>query len=365
MKKPYVVVVGAAWYGEWAKSVYLAYERLGFRIAIVYNNSLPALLGGSRDATTHVFESAKRMVKKLLPWAFSSLKGIRQHASEKEIIAQVKARSADEPCVVVFVWTPGSERVLKKLKCEKNIKLVLWLGEPTVRDATWEPLFDYFDEVFIVDQGLWVDNLQPKNKARAKLLTLAGDDIIFHRLEASESAIAVMDKKLSSEVSFIGKYLSSRAEWLSALKDRDLKIYGYGWEEGFAQFPWLKEKYIGPVTSEEANIIYNNTQVAIGTLGSPKDPYTTATQRTFEIALAGAFQICEYVRLTEELFSGSIKIYRSQEEFVGLVNYYLSHPEERKSLADQAHQIALHHTYTVSAEKILEAVMEKQNGQVK
>ncbi len=129
--KTRIVVVGAAWYGDWAKNFYKACARLGFPTEIVYNNSAPAPLGGNNDAVTSLFEKTKRFLKGLSPSLFRFLKVWRRRLSEYEIISRVgSVDPARERVIVIFTWTPGTSWVLKKLKRKQGVTLVLWLGEP-------------------------------------------------------------------------------------------------------------------------------------------------------------------------------------------------------------------------------------------
>ncbi len=348
MEKPRIIVVGAAWYGDWAKSFYQAFERLGYQTEIVYNNSLPAPIGGNKDGVTSWFEKAKLTMKKN-PRLFAFLKNIRQRLSEREILVRLgRADLNRDEAVIIFVWTPGSTWVLEKLRSKKNIKLVLWLGEPVVRDASWEPKFDYFDRIFMVDEGVWKDALSEKNKERVQLLPLSSDDSIFHPLADVPAAYR-------SDVAFVGKYLPSRAKSLEPLKDYDLKIYGYGWETGFDDFPWLKNAYKGSIATEDLNYVYNGTKIAIGTLGMPKDPYTTATMRTFDIGLTGTFQVSEEIALSKKLFGDSIGFYKDNADLAHLVSYYLSHDKERKEKGDRSRHIAERWSYSEDAKRVLRA----------
>ncbi len=349
MKKPRVIVVGAAWYGDWAKNFYEACLRLGLDASIVYNNSAPAPLGGGSDAVTSLFEKAKRFAKSAFgPKLFRSLKLARRRLAEYEIVARVKKVPATEPAIVVFVWTPGSVWILKKLKRRTNVKLVLWLGEPPIREPWWETTYGYFDHLYIVDEGIWMEELPPHEQKRVKLLPLSSDDAIFRPLAKKTGQYA-------ADISFVGQYLASRAAALQPFAGDDLKIYGFGWEKGFEQFPYLKQCYRGPLPTAALNDVYNETKVVIGTLGAPKDPHTTATMRTFDISLAGGFQVPEPVALTTKIFGRSIPIYHSEDEFVRIVKHYLAHDDERTELAKEANVVAQNHSYTSRAKEVLRA----------
>jgi len=349
MKPTKVIVVGAAWYGDWARLFTNALLRLGVNAEIVYNNSLPAPLGGNAHAVTSAFEKTKRVFKKASPGLFAVLKKWRQRLAEREILLRLKDTKPEEKVLVIFTWTPGSDWILKKLKARSNVVLVLWLGEPTARDATWEPKFDYFPHLFIVDDGAWVDILSEKNKKRAKLLPLAADETIFY-------PVPHVADKYRSDIVFIGQYYFYKAKSLESLRNYDLKIYGYGWERGLNDLPWLKEKYGGPLPTEELNLVYNGAKLAIGTIGTPKDRFTTATMRTFDIALTGTFQISEESYLAKKLFGDTLGFFKDDVELKRVVDHYLSHEKEREERAMRSREIALHYTYTAAARKILEAV---------
>ncbi len=350
--KPKVIVIGADWYGGWATGLYAAFRRLGYDAKIVFNNSFPTAIGGGSGGVTNFIERFKLRLRRLGPRTFSFFKNVRRWFSEREVAWAIKRSAASgRPTVAVFVWTPPTAKTLEDLRGLQNVQLVLWLGEPVVRDASWEPTFTYFDQVFMVDEGPWLEAVQPENRDRVRLLPLSGDESIFRPLGTVET-----EKRYCSEVSFIGKYLPSRASTLSMFKDRDLKIYGHGWADGYDEFPWLRERYMGPLSVPEANLVYNNSQVVIGTLGTPEDPFTTTTQRTFEIALAGGFQVGEEVRLTKKIFGDTVKTFRNTKELKELVEYYLGHPEERKKMAAGAHRVAKSsHGYDSRARQILAA----------
>ena len=302
---------------------------------------------------TSLFEKSKSFVRKISPRFFVLLKGFRQYFSEREILLRLsKFDLKNDKIIIIFTWTPGSFRIMKKLRAKKELKLVLWLGEPPIRDITWEPKLEYFDTVFAVDEGFYLKDLTEANRARFQLLPLASDDTIFYPLHE-------VPEKYKADIAFVGKYLPSRARSLERFKNHNIKIYGYGWDAGFIDFPWLKNVCKGGVPIAELNFIYNGAKVAIGTLGMPKDPYTTSTQRTFDIGLTGTFQVCEEVRLTRKLFGDAVGIFDNDDELQKQVEYALSHEEERKARGAMSRQIALQWTYNEDAKKILRACGEK------
>lgn len=353
-KKNRVIVVGAAWYGDCVKNTYRAFLRLGFRTNIVYINSLPAPFGGNKASVTSFFEQTKGKVRKLSPQLFSFLKKVRARISDLELLFRIRvARMKGERVLVIFVWHPGSLWIHKKIKQAGIHGAVLWLHEPPIRDSRWNKTYDYFDQIFIIDEGpFWTGELPLDQRARARLLPLATDETLFAPLTAPA-------EKYCAQVAYVGQYDATRADLLSKLSAHDLRIYGYHWERSFEKHPNLQNCYKGPLPSEALNLVYGSTAVVIGTIGgatgAEKDPHVTATQRTFDISLAGGFQISQNVSLTKKLFGDSIVYFETGDELAALVVYYLSHEEERKSKAAKAHAIALQYTYGEAAGKMAES----------
>lgn len=345
MKRDFkMTVVGSAWYGDWAKNFYLACRRLGIVTDIVYVNAFPAAMGGNSDSFVSFFEKAKLAVQKNIPFLFSFLKKIRRFLSDVELCSKIVLGKKYAKHICVYVWVPGSEWVLKFLK-KRNIRLVLWLGESTARDASWESLFDYFDSVFMVCNGAWFDSIKEKrHRERVQLLPLASDETIFSPIPECRKTIDVV---------FVGKYLPSRADVLGELKMFDIAIYGYGWEQGFEKYPWLKDAYRGIVSASDINTIYNEAKIAIGTLWLSRELYTGPTQRIFDVALSGTFQIAEDIPLSRQLFGDSVAYFNDVDELKDKIEYYLQRDAERERMAQRARMEGLKYTYTEAAKKIL------------
>jgi hypothetical protein len=317
-KELYTVVVGADWYGEWAKNFDKALRDLGVPGEIIYTNSLPPSWGGGTATVTHMVEKYKRIIRNFSPKIFNFLKGMRRKSAENKIRKIIDGLDGEKiRPVFIFVWIPPSEELLKYLK-KRGAMLILWLGDPSIRDKTWEPKFDYFDHLFIVTQP-WIKFLTPKNQARIIFLPHAASDALYHPIGGD------VPPKYKSDVTFVGQYVPFYPKVLSTLLGHDLKIYGHGWAAGFEEFPWLKERYFGPLFSEEVNLVYNNTKIVIGTLspqfyGATPDAVPTATQRVLDVSMAGGFQITEYLPHNAVLFGDAIKMFKSTEELKKLVD---------------------------------------------
>jgi hypothetical protein len=349
-----VMVIGADNHGEWPKDTFCAFQDYGMDSQFIYTNTV---LKGM-DSSTSIEERAslekiKNFFRLHAMPIFNVIKAVRRSMSERDFLK--KLLSFHEPgksMLVFFVWTPPSVRLLKKLKGRKGIRLVLWQGEPPVRNAKWMPSFPYFEHIFCVDEE-WFDLFGEGAKEKISFLPLSSNPKKNFPLEKDDA----VNPEFAPDIAFVGSYGVERAETLSSLKDDNLKIYGYWWEPGMNQFPWLKEKYYGPVSNEEANKIFNNAKIPIGIL-PVLDPYGfVITQRVFDIALTGNFQVSGYTPAIPKMFGEAIPMFRNKEELKKLVDYYLPRPEERKRLGAEVHTIAMKgHTYESRIRTILEVL---------
>lgn len=90
--------------------------------------------------------------------------------------------------------------------------------------------------------------------------------------------------------------------------------------------------------------------------GSPIDRIDL-NQSVYNIALAGAFQICDH-HLVSELFDGSI-IVADSAQWPELIEYYIHHDNERNQLAKQSYEIAIEkHTWKARMQEFLEILNE-------
>lgn len=86
--------------------------------------------------------------------------------------------------------------------------------------------------------------------------------------------------------------------------------------------------------------------------GSPADR-VDLNQSVYNIALAGAFQICDH-HLVSDLFDDSI-IVADSKHWPELIEYYMHHDDERNALAKRSYEIAIKkHTWKARMQEFLE-----------
>lgn len=351
-----VIIIGADYHGEWAKDVAIAFREAGVDAELIYTNTLFGGMNSAKSvAQRAVLEKIKQFFRDHARFFFNYVKERRRLMAEATLIKNITAfHKPGEKLLVLFIWTPPSETILADLKKREGLTLFMWEGEIPLGHPNWIPSFPYFDHIFSVDEE-WIPLFEKDVQHKITYLPLSSSPAKYFPLKAGER-----NGKFASDIGFVGYYRPERAETLSVLKDQDLKIYGYWWDTGIEQFPWLKEKYGGPLSNEDANQAFNEGRIQVGRLPSPIPYGNTIVQRVFDIPLTGSFQLSGHSAAVEKIFGKSVPMFRDSKELKELVEYYLAHPDEREKLAAEAHAIAMRdHTYSSRIKTILEVLGKK------
>ena len=138
------------------------------------------------------------------------------------------------------------------------------------------------------------------------------------------------NKSAGSEVVFVGAKFADRGEYINALRDIGINIavYGCGWESGYLSQTEMINKYHDVKIS--LNFVKNINQ----------EKGSQLKGRAFEIILAGGFllsqydeELCAYFDVGEE-----IDVFKTIEECIQKVSYYLENPDIRQEMQRKAIQ---------------------------
>jgi spore maturation protein CgeB/uncharacterized protein YfkK (UPF0435 family) len=145
------------------------------------------------------------------------------------------------------------------------------------------------------------------------------------------------------DISFIGSPIRDRAEFISFLVKNKINIFiaGPGWEK----YPNLKERYLGFLNPEDflktinqskINLIFSKT--ALKGKGK-KDSHLKL--RVFEFAACKSFGLIESTPGMVGFFKNKKINFKTKEELLEKVKYYLTHEEEREKLANLSYSYFL------------------------
>ncbi len=136
------------------------------------------------------------------------------------------------------------------------------------------------------------------------------------------------------DVSFIGRPVADRYEYIKFLKESgvNIKLFGAGWQN----CPEFKNIYGGVLYSgdypkvlnqSKINLNFSKTLYRKGSLGQLKG-------RSLEIPACNAFMLNEYTDMNIEFINKLKEInFRNKEELLEKINYYLKHEKEREKLS--------------------------------
>ena len=83
------------------------------------------------------------------------------------------------------------------------------------------------------------------------------------------------------------------------------------------------------------------------------------SNRIFDVTACGGFIISDYIEGIEEIYGDAIPMYKTEEEFVELIKYYLEHEDERREKAKKAQEITKKH---FTSDKIVAKMLEIMKG---
>ncbi len=142
------------------------------------------------------------------------------------------------------------------------------------------------------------------------------------------------DESLKSEVFFVGVnsfYRQAAPALLEA--DLPITIYGPGWKT--AKAPYLDNNILRKHYSS-AKIVLNDTREGMKEFGF-------ISNRIFDATACETLIISDYMPEIEEIYGDTVPMYKTKEELISLVKYYLDdkNQAERKDKAKRAREITL------------------------
>ena len=210
--------------------------------------------------------------------------------------------------------------------------------------------------MFIWDR-YYVEELQKLGFRNTYYMPIAANTKRYHKInEQARDA-----NEYSCDVSFVGSWSYKRELVLRKLLEFDLKIYGYGWEKAS---PRIKERFLGPADNiTELPFIYNYSKINVNV--TMEQGISSLNMRVFDVMACEGFLISDYKPDFRELFDydNEAVCYQHVDELPELIQYYLTHEDERRRKARAARRRVLReHSYKNRAEFIIETLQKSGIG---
>ena len=133
----------------------------------------------------------------------------------------------------------------------------------------------------------------------------------------------------------------------------NVSVYGDEWRK------FIDKKYIkgNVIKNCELRKYYSNAKIVLNDHWQNMREHGFISNRIFDATASGAFVLSDYMPEIEKIYGDSVATYKTKDEFIEKINFYLDHPEERIKLAQKARQITLKEfTSSTQADKLFEII---------
>lgn len=303
---------------------------------IIFNHNI-------NENNIQLFDEFKRNYEVILP------KNYLETNSYKEVVdlEALEKAARENPDADLIYGFQGDLSHLIKWK-EKKIDIPLIIANWNIINRPFRARMSALDNVLYVEK--YAELLMNKYKI---------ENIIYQGMAANQYIFHPIYKKKKYDVEFIGRHYGERGYWLNKVKnfcEREKINYIFPFGHGLE----MKWSY------ESINKLYNETKINLSF--APLEPYGRIVNlRTFEICMAGAFQLMQYTPAVKEFFEidKEIVCWNNKKELFEKIQYYLENEKEREKIAKNGYKRAFkNHTWTVRMEEMLEFVKNKKKREI-
>lgn len=212
--------------------------------------------------------------------------------------------------------------------------------------------FPYYDVIYSYDRA---DIAQLQDAGfKAKFKPAGYNKYIYHKENAEKNC----------DISFVGTMYPERITVLKQLvktfPTMRWEIYGeyaplrtplkwLNWRFS-SEYKYFRNKYLNPV---DVNDLYNRSKIVLNIVrANQRDGWSS---RLLQIAGAGAFQITDYFDAVEKEFDGCVCLFKTYNELVERIAYYLDHDDARESIAKRGYDKVIN---DASSNLIVKMVMD-------
>lgn len=264
----------------------------------------------------------KKIFKKVLIF---SLKNQYYHYGSEELNKNFLYLIKKEKPDFLFVCPAYDELTIESLvnmkKINPSMKTIIWFGDDEFRFDDWSRYYSLFFDYILT------------TKKELQLYLKDGIKNVSFMIGVNSSYHKPLKTKKIYDVTFIGAPLKDRYDYIKFLKDKKIKItlFGGGWDKldlneiykGFLS----PEDFIKVINQTKINLNFSKTFFKIGDKGQMKG-------RPIEILACKSFVLNEYTPRTINYITNKKEInFRSKEELLEKIKYYLKNEQERENLA--------------------------------
>lgn len=149
----------------------------------------------------------------------------------------------------------------------------------------------------------------------------------------------VKDNKYNHKILFVGNaYDGVRPAVKYSVENKlPISVYGMFWEKKIDD-SYIKGLYID---NNELHKYYSNADIVLNDTKDTMRQNGFVSNRIYDVTACKGFLISDYIPEIAKTYGDNIPMYKNAKELKKLIQYYLSHPEEREKKAEVAYRITM------------------------
>lgn len=162
-------------------------------------------------------------------------------------------------------------------------------------------------------------------------------------------------RNFPADLCLVGTAYKNRINLLRKFASYKMRIAGPGWTKAHSS---ISKQALPHVKITEMVKLFNESKIVFNPYGTSKY-FIVPNPRTFEIPATKSFQLTDIPRDIDSFFrpGKEVVVYKDQNEFKELVDYYLENDEERNKIAQAGYdRVVKEHTMLHRVKKLLETV---------
>ena len=253
-----------------------------------------------------------------------------------------------KPIFDINVFVLGTFSVAdKKLKSKNNI---LWLMYPNIQDNI-DDIDNYITKLkTLIDKG---DTVVTSSYRIKKLLENVGFVVTYiPQFTNTNKFYFDYDENKKSEILFVGNnWFKREIVYMAKKNNLPLTLYGNLFPEGWAKSIWIDNRILRKYYSS-AKIVLSDQQKTMKDFG-------VIVNRVFDATACGTMVVSEWVDEIKDVYGDCVPMYKTEKEFIDIINYYLTHDKEREEKAKCAQKITLENYTSDTVAKKFDALIDK------
>ena len=201
-----------------------------------------------------------------------------------------------------------------------------------------------------IDELQFYDKLAVASKSYAEKLRKKGFKVYYvPQFTNTDVFYRNPQDDLKSEVLFVGTKRQYGSADIALKYNLPITVYGPGWG-GLSTKEYIDNK--------ELHKYYSSAKIVLNDHREDMKANGFINNRVFDVTATGSLLISDYMPEIEEIYKDSRPMYKTEEELVELINYYLTNEKERIEKAQKAKEITLKYFTQKNIGKLFNEIIE-------